>query len=82
MRGWLLTARREKGMTQLEVAKKLGISEAYYAYIERGERQQNMDITLAANLSVIFDIPLNRIVDLEAQPESADEITQEETNSG
>lgn len=66
MRDWLLDARTKSGMTQLEVARKIGISEAYYAYIERGERQKNMDITLAAKLSSIFEIPFERIIEFES----------------
>lgn len=65
MRDWLLSARQEKGMTQLDVAKRLDISEAYYSYIESGDRQKKMDIALAAKMSVIFGIPLETIVELE-----------------
>ena len=65
MRYWLLSARQEKGMTQLDVAKRLDISEAYYSYIESGDRQKKMDIALAAKMSVIFGIPLETIVELE-----------------
>lgn len=65
MRDWLLSARKEKGMTQQEVAKKLDISEAYYSYIESGDRQKKMDISLASKLSVMFGIPLDEIVEKE-----------------
>lgn len=65
MRKWLVEARKAKGMTQLEVAKVIGITESYYGYIENGERQKKMDIALAAKLSVIFGIPIERIVELE-----------------
>lgn len=65
MRKWLQAAREEKGLAQLDVAKKLDISASYYSYIESGDRQKKMDITLASKLSVIFDIPLQRIIELE-----------------
>lgn len=65
MREWLFDARKKSGMTQAEVAKRLDISEAYYAYIENGQRQQNMDITLASKLSMIFSIPIDRIAKFE-----------------
>lgn len=65
MREWLLNLRKERGMTQLDVAKKLDISEAYFNYIENGERQKNMDIALASRLSVVLDIPLSEIIDFE-----------------
>lgn len=69
MRSWLVKARTDRGMTQADLAKKLEMSETYYAYIERGERQKNMDISLASKLSAIFEIPLQRIVDIESMPE-------------
>lgn len=65
MRDWLLNARKEKKMTQHEVADKLHISETYYGYIENGDRQKKMDIALAAKLSVIFDIPIEQIIEME-----------------
>lgn len=67
LRKWLLEARKEKGMTQLEVANKLDISEAYYSYIENGSRQKKMDIVLAAKLAVVFEMPIEQIIDLEAK---------------
>ena len=65
MRDWLLNARKERGLTQLDVAKKLDISEAYFNYIENGERQKKMDIALASKLSMILDIPLAEIIEFE-----------------
>ena len=65
MRDWLLEMRKKKGMTQLELAKKLDISEAYYSYIESGDRQKKMDLALAAKLSVVFDMPVDMIIALE-----------------
>lgn len=65
MREWLFEARKKQNMTQLEVAKKLDISEGYYSYIESGVRQKKMDVALASKLSVVFGIPLERIIELE-----------------
>ena len=65
MRDWLLIERKKKGLTQLEVAKMLDISESYYGFIEAGERQKRMDIALASKLSVVFGIPVEEIVELE-----------------
>lgn len=71
-RTWLFEARTGSGMTQLEVANKAGVSESYYAMIEKGQRQQRMDITLAAKFSSIFNIPLDRIVEMEAKEAETD----------
>lgn len=65
MREWLAKIREEKGMTQLEVAKQLDISEGYYCYIEAGKRQKKMDLTIAAKLSEIFKLPIEQILELE-----------------
>ena len=65
MREWLLETRKAKGMTQLEVADKLGITESYYSFIEKGERQKKMSVDIAAKLSVVFGIPVDEIIALE-----------------
>ncbi len=65
MREWLKTARVKKNLSMAEMGKRLNISESYYSYIESGERQKNMDISLASKISVILDIPLNEIVKAE-----------------
>jgi len=65
MRDWLAAIRKEHGMTQQEVAKKIDVSESYYSYIENGDRQKKMDVALAAKLSVVFGIPVALIIDLE-----------------
>ena len=52
MRSWMETARKSCGLTMKAAATKLGISESYYSMIERGERQQKLDIALAVMMSV------------------------------
>lgn len=64
-RVWLYNMRCESGFTQKQMAGKLGISEEYYAAIEKGERQKVLDITLAARLSHELGISLQRIGELE-----------------
>ena len=65
MRDWLRKLRTDNSMTQQEVAKRLDLSEAYYSYIESGERQKKMNIALAAKLSVVFGIPVEQIIEYE-----------------
>lgn len=67
MRGWLLEEREKKGLSQAEMAKRIGISESYYSLIEAGHRQRRMDITLVSKLSSILELPLGRVIDLEMQ---------------
>ena len=65
MRTWLRDQRVRKGLTLKEMGHELGISESYYCAIENGERQQKMDLVLAAGISSVLNIPISEIVSLE-----------------
>lgn len=41
---WLQELRKEKGLTQADMAVRLGISEGYYSMIESGQRKVRMDV--------------------------------------
>lgn len=65
MRSWMEKARKCRGLTMKAAATQLGISESYYSMIERGERQQKLDIALAVRMSGVFGISLEYIVNQE-----------------
>lgn len=65
MRDWLKKLREERGLTQKQVGELLNISESYYSYIEAGDRQKMMDISLARKISNIFGISIEQIVENE-----------------
>lgn len=65
MRTWMEQARKKCGLTMKMAGTQLGISESYYSMIERGERQQNLDIALAAKMSGVFGVSLEYIVEQE-----------------
>lgn len=65
MKEYLKTLRKESGKTQLEIAKKLDVSESYYSLIETGERQADMSLSVMKKLSEAFDVPLEFIIDEE-----------------
>lgn len=65
MREYLQSMRKEKKLTQKEVANKLNISESYYNQIENGERQKKMNISLINKLSKILDISIIDLISLE-----------------
>ena len=67
MRRWMEAARKDCGLTMRAAATKIGISESYYSMIERGERQQKLDIALAVKMSEVFGISLEYIVNQEEQ---------------
>ncbi len=66
MREWLKAKRTEKGLTMAQMAEKLSITESYYSYIEAGERQKKMDVSLVGKLSAALDIPVEEIFRQEA----------------
>ncbi len=65
MRNYLKKAREELGLTQSDVAKKIGISTNYYCDIENGNRQQEMKATLLIELSTVLKIPINSMLAME-----------------
>lgn len=67
MRDWMKEKRISSSLTQKQVAEALGITESYYGFIESGARQKRLDITIAAQLSTLFRMPLGDIVALEAK---------------
>jgi len=52
----LLAARKLKGLTQEQVANKVGITRSYYAQIERGERNPATTVMLAIIAAIGVDI--------------------------
>ncbi len=71
MRRWLQKARKKAGMTMAEVAEKISISESYYSMIEAGERQKQMDITLAVKLADVLGLSIESVVAMEREDVSA-----------
>ena len=61
MRKWLIELRNKAGITQAEMAKKLNLSQSYYAQIEAGERQRNLNLLTATSLAKIFKISVATI---------------------
>lgn len=65
MRNWLKDLREKQGLTMAELAQKLDISESYYSLIEKGARQQRMDIQVAVKLAAILNVDLATIAEKE-----------------
>ncbi len=65
MRNYLYKLRKNKNFSQRDMADKLDISESYYCQIEKGNRKQTLDLSLAFKLSEIFNIDINSIFELE-----------------
>lgn len=56
----LIKLRKDAGLTQTEVADKLGITQNYYSYIERGKRP--MKVGMLAQLCELFDVSADYIL--------------------
>lgn len=64
-REYLIEMRTQKGLTQREISKQLGISESYYNLIENGIRQKNMNVTTLYRLSEVLQVSITMLVDKE-----------------
>ena len=62
MRDWLKTLRCKTNLSQTELASRLNIAQQYYSLIENGERQKNLDLSMATKLAKIFDVSIDWII--------------------
>lgn len=67
MRDWLKTLRKEKKMTLKETGTELGVTEAAYSLIEKGDRQKDLGLSYAKKISDLFGIGLEEIARLESE---------------
>jgi putative transcriptional regulator len=58
MRDWLIIKRRQNKLTQLDVSNQVGISRAYYAQIELGQR--NPSVRIARSIGSLLDFAWTR----------------------
>ena len=66
MRGWLKDLRVKNGLTMKELGAKLGVSESYYCAIEKCSRKNELGLGMAAMISDVFGISVDKIVELES----------------
>lgn len=67
LRSYLIDRRKKAGMTQHNVAVRLNMSRQYYSLIERGERKQEMNISLLCKLAEIFGVPVSELIAAERE---------------
>ena len=60
-REWLKKAREDKGISALQMSEDCGLSYSYYARIEQGERQKNMELRLAAKIGNALGMTIQEI---------------------
>ena len=72
VREYLIEAREKAGLTQQDVANRIGISRQYYQMVETGERQKRMDLSLAGGLSVVLKFPIAQLVQRESAAQESE----------
>lgn len=65
MRSWLRQLRKEKNLSQQNMADFMGITKAFYNFIETGRRMPDLKFSTAVKISEIFNISLDEIKKLE-----------------
>lgn len=67
MRQYLVDLRLQHGLSQQDVANRLGISRQYYQMIENGERQKHLALSLASSFAVLYGVSVMDIERHEAE---------------
>lgn len=67
MRAYLKEKRKNKGLTQQNVAERLNISTQYYSLIEKGERQESLSLSMLDKLAEVLGVPLSDLIAAERQ---------------
>jgi transcriptional regulator with XRE-family HTH domain len=67
MRKWLINKRKKLNLSQVEMGKMLGITQAYYSEIENGIKQQDLSLSTTRKLSEILGISVDAICQYEAE---------------
>lgn len=60
MRAWLLSIRLNAKLSQFEVAKRAGISRAYYTNIESGKRGAPLNVNIAKKIAKVLNFEWTR----------------------
>lgn len=51
MREYLRDLRKERGLSQDEISKRMGLTQSFYSMIETGERVERMNLDMAIKLA-------------------------------
>jgi transcriptional regulator with XRE-family HTH domain len=57
MREWLTQIRKDKNLTQAQVAEKVGVVPSYINMIEKGQRGSNLKVYTAKKIAKVLDFP-------------------------
>lgn len=65
MRQYLKELRKERGLTQNDVAERMGIAQGYYSDIELAVKQTDMSLSIVQKISEVFGVPVATIIEEE-----------------
>ena len=71
MRLWLRTLRKDKGVTQAALAKKVGVSQVALCNIESGKRRPSVDV--AKKIAAVLGFEWTRFYETADQPFPTDD---------
>ena len=70
MKSWLKAMRTSAGLTQGEMSKIMGITQAYFCDIENGRKQSDMTYSMMEKLAKALQVPVQAIIDAESARKS------------
>jgi transcriptional regulator with XRE-family HTH domain len=65
VRNWLKAIRNEKGLSQRDLSKMMGISQAHLCEIEKGTRHKDMTYSMMEKIAEALGVPVQEIIDAE-----------------
>lgn len=65
MREFLRDLRKERGLSQDEISKRIGLTQSFYSMIETGERVERMNLDMAVKLAKVLGLKLGKFIGYE-----------------
>lgn len=65
MREFLKDLRKERGLSQDEISKRIGLTQSFYSMIETGERVERMNLDMAVKLAKVLGLKLEKFISYE-----------------
>lgn len=67
MREFLRDFRKERKLSQDDIAKRMGLTQSFYSMIETGERVERMNLEMAINLANVLGIDSGDFIEREME---------------
>lgn len=67
MREFLRDLRKERKLSQNDIAKRMGLTQSFYSMIETGERVERMNLEMAIKLANVLEIDSGDFIEREME---------------